>query len=265
MFDVIDRRPPREPYLPPPVRDNRGFWQDGEKEAVAPDEEFKGDDMSSLAHGELELHRERREYMRLAAWEMPLLSKLAKPFNPPQKTHPLRFRYTTYMGEQHPAEPKVVVEFCPSDLPSLSPQQTRKFIKLCGPRYNPGTEIVKMSCESFTTAAENKRYLSDMVDALIAEAQDPKDTFEDVPFDFRHHKEKKKPEFPKEWLLTETRKKILEAKRAGQELEDQRKVDDGKLIDGGVLVEEALKRLPVNAPVMEEVISRGRGKAGRKR
>lgn len=38
------------------------------------DEEFEGDDITSLAHGELEQHREMREYARIAAWEMPLLS-----------------------------------------------------------------------------------------------------------------------------------------------------------------------------------------------
>jgi small subunit ribosomal protein S35 len=32
------------------------------------------DDISSIAHGELEQHREWRHYARLAAWEMPLLS-----------------------------------------------------------------------------------------------------------------------------------------------------------------------------------------------
>jgi len=32
------------------------------------------DDITSLAHGELEQHREMRHYARLAAWDMPLLS-----------------------------------------------------------------------------------------------------------------------------------------------------------------------------------------------
>jgi small subunit ribosomal protein S35 len=34
------------------------------------------EDMGSLAHGELEHHREMRHYARLAAWEMPLLSSM---------------------------------------------------------------------------------------------------------------------------------------------------------------------------------------------
>ena len=38
------------------------------------DEDFEGDDITALGHGELEQHREMREYARIAAWEMPLLS-----------------------------------------------------------------------------------------------------------------------------------------------------------------------------------------------
>jgi len=38
------------------------------------DEEFESDDITSLGHGELEQHREIREFMQYAAWELPLLS-----------------------------------------------------------------------------------------------------------------------------------------------------------------------------------------------
>ena len=41
---------------------------------IAPDEVFRDDDITSLAHAQLDVHREMREYSRLAAWEMPLLS-----------------------------------------------------------------------------------------------------------------------------------------------------------------------------------------------
>lgn len=43
------------------------------------DEEFDGDDISSIAHGQLEQHREFREYARIAAWEMPLLTSMFLP------------------------------------------------------------------------------------------------------------------------------------------------------------------------------------------
>ncbi|KAF8252322.1 hypothetical protein K440DRAFT_504399, partial [Wilcoxina mikolae CBS 423.85] len=143
------------------------------------------DGLTSMAHGELDQHREARHYARIAAYEMPLLSQLATPFVPPPRSRPLRFRYTTYMGEEHPAESKVVVAFKTSDL-FLTVVERRKFVKLVGSRYNPQTKMVKMSCEMFEHQAQNKRYLSDLIDKLLAEARDPTDTFEDIPPDYRH-------------------------------------------------------------------------------
>jgi small subunit ribosomal protein S35 len=84
---------------------------------------------------------------------------------------PLRFRYTTYMGEQHPAEKKVVLEFTPADMPNLTEIQRDKLRKLAGVRYNPESDIIKMSCEMFETQAQNKRYLGDLVDKLLEEAR----------------------------------------------------------------------------------------------
>ena len=65
--------------LPPettPKFEKTGLMALGEidEQGIGPDEPFKGDDISSLAHGELEQHREIREMARIAAWEMPLLS-----------------------------------------------------------------------------------------------------------------------------------------------------------------------------------------------
>ncbi len=97
-------------------------------------------------------------------------AEFAKPFEKPGLDMPLRFRYTSYMGEFHPAERKVVVEFCPSDL-ELSEIQQLKLKKLVGPRYNPETGIVRMSCEMFEHQAQNKRYLGDLVEKLIVEAK----------------------------------------------------------------------------------------------
>ena len=45
-----------------------------EPQDTGEDDLYSGDDITSLAHGELEQHREMREYARIAAWEMPLLS-----------------------------------------------------------------------------------------------------------------------------------------------------------------------------------------------
>lgn len=74
------------------------------------------------------------------------------------------------MGEYHPAEKKVVVEFSPQDF-GLTSQQQLKLKKLAGARYNPEKEWIKMSCESFEHQAQNKRHLAELVEKLVAEAK----------------------------------------------------------------------------------------------
>lgn len=56
--------------------------------------------------------------------------------------------------------------------------------------------------------------------------------FEDVPLDTRHHTFKVKPKFPKEWRMTEERRKFLEDTRQKALLLDQAKTEEGTLIDG---------------------------------
>ncbi|EKG10337.1 hypothetical protein MPH_12618 [Macrophomina phaseolina MS6] len=224
-----------------------GFWMEGEPD-MGEDEEWHGDDITSTGHAELEQQREIREYMRIAAWEMPLLAKYAKPFQPPTNETPLRFRYTTYMGEHHPSERKVVVEFSVPDLPNLTQVQRDKLIKLAGPRYNPDTQVIKMSAEHFDTQAQNKRYLGDVIKDLLDEARNPKDTFADVPFDFRHHKPKVFHQFPKEWALTPERKKHLEQRRRERLEIEQQKREEGLLVDGNHIVQEALTNPVFEAP-----------------
>ncbi|KAK4142090.1 mitochondrial ribosomal subunit protein-domain-containing protein [Dichotomopilus funicola] len=213
------------------------------------EDDFEEDDIMAMGHAKLEEHREFREYARLAVWEMPLLSRLAKPFQPPTEQEILRFRYTTYLGEVHPSDRKVVVEFCPSDVPGLTPAQQLKLKKLAGARFNPEKEIVKMSCERFEHQAQNKRYLGDLVDKLIAAAKDPTDMFEDIPLDTRHHKFKPKIRFPKDWHVTEERKKQLGTIREQALLLDESKRKEGALVDGVRTIQEALN-VRVDGPVL---------------
>ncbi|CAJ2502709.1 Uu.00g101030.m01.CDS01 [Anthostomella pinea] len=225
----------------PKLNRSRSFWNEDEDDTdlitdEMDEDEFDEDDIMSMAHGKLEEFREYREFARIAAWQMPLLSKLARPFEAPTAQEPLRFRYTSYMGEFHPAEKKVVVEFSPRDMP-LNEAQQLKLKKLLGPRFNPETEIAKMSCEQFEHQAQNKRYLGDLVDSLVAQAKDSSDMFDDVPLDTRHHKFKVKPKFPKEWRLTEERKKLIEDTRQKSLLLDQAKEEEGKLINGTEKIE----------------------------
>ncbi|KAK4110070.1 mitochondrial ribosomal protein [Canariomyces notabilis] len=205
------------------------------------EDDFEEDDMLAMGHAKLEEHREFREYARIAVWEMPLLSKLAKPFQPPVGDEVLRFRYTTYMGEFHPADRKVVVEFSPNDLADLTEAQRLKLMKLAGPRYNPEKGIIKMSCERFEHQAQNKRYLGDLIAKMIAAAKDPTDMFEDIPLDTRHHKFKTVIKFPKEWYLTEERRQQLEAQRKQAYLLDEQKRQSGTLVNGVEAIQEGLR------------------------
>lgn len=97
-------------------------------------------------------------------------TEFARPFEPPSANEPLRFRYTSYMGEFHPAEKKVVVEFSPADF-GLTEVEQLKLKKLAGVRYNPEKDTIKMSCESFEHQAQNKLHLAEIVQKLIAEAK----------------------------------------------------------------------------------------------
>ncbi|KAL2016385.1 hypothetical protein VTK56DRAFT_3807 [Thermocarpiscus australiensis] len=246
-----------------PVRPKRdSFWHAEESDTdlitdEVGEDDFEEDDIMALGHAKLEEHREYREYARLAVWEMPLLSKLAKPFQPPAADEILRFRYTTYMGEFHPADRKVVVEFCPKDLRELTEAQQLKLKKLAGARYNPEKDIIKMSCERFEHQAQNKRYLGDLIEKMIAAAKDPTDMFEDIPLDTRHHKFKQQIKFPKEWYLTEERKKQLEEQRRQALLLDEQKRQAGTLVDGVQVIQQAL----LATPAVEERVPVRVGKA----
>ena len=143
-----------------------------------------------------------------------------------------------------------------------------KLIKLVGPRYNPETDIVKMSSEMFETPAQNKRYLGDLVDTLIEEAKDETDTFEDVPLDFRHHKFKPKVEFPEGWKLTREKKARLEEDRKMRLEQEREREVQGKLVEGVRVVEEAMQRLPVrdeSRVLLETQQGRNAGRGGKQR
>jgi small subunit ribosomal protein S35 len=107
-------------------------------------------------------------------------------------------------------------------------------------RYNPSTTTAKLSCELYPTPAQNKRYLGDLLEKLTNEAKDAKDTFEDVPFDFRHHKPKPKHLFPEHWKLTEERRESLEARRQSVLKKEFEKMENGEVVEGAKLIEELL-------------------------
>lgn len=162
------------------------------------------------------------------------------------------------MGESHPAEPKVVMELCSRDLVPkyLSEAQRLTLLKLIGPRYNPETDIIHMSCEKFPARAQNKRYLGDLINTLVKEAKEG-DSFADIPLDLRHHTPSKpKIPFPNSWNMTEERKKQLEAKRAERQQSHRSVVDGNEIAIQAAKTMPALKE-PVN-PAQQRVPVRGR-------
>lgn len=159
------------------------------------------EDMTSLTLDELHEHRELRKYYRKIVYELPNLTEFTQEFSPPNKDEILQFRYTTYFGEDHPAASKVVLEVNLNDL-QLDEATLIKLMKIAGTRVNHDTMRLKMASERFTDPAQNKKYLSDTLDKLIAEAKNTTDTFEDIPLDRRHMKKTRKPGFPKAWLPT---------------------------------------------------------------
>lgn len=76
-----------------PRKVQAGFWAEGEP-TLGVDEDYYGDDITSHGHGELQKQRDIREYARLIAWELPLLSRtsitssISPPFNPTTNTPP---------------------------------------------------------------------------------------------------------------------------------------------------------------------------------
>jgi small subunit ribosomal protein S35 len=72
----LNERFPPEPQRATSTFAPSGLLAMGEEDphGSGDDPEFAGDDITSIAHAELDDHREMREYARLAAWELPLLT-----------------------------------------------------------------------------------------------------------------------------------------------------------------------------------------------
>lgn len=169
---------------------------------------FQFDDLPTPVQDELDTKGEERFYHRIAAYELPLLVKYRQEYKPVDtKENPVTYRYTTYLGEEHPNSKKAVLS-CQTSQLGLSEKQLHKFRLLARTRYNYETDEFKMSSERFNEPLQNARYLHDILQKLIDEAKDlSKETFEDIPLDKRHimaqNLRKKKGvksfKFPEEW------------------------------------------------------------------
>lgn len=169
---------------------------------------FEYDDIPALGHLQLRDHRLQREYNRIAAYELPQLAEFATPFRQRTDKQVVKLRYTTYMGEPHAAESKVVATFKTNALTDLAPEQRHKLRLLAGVRYDHENDTVKISANAFPEAAQNANYIGDVLRNLLTETTNPKgDSFADIPLRTSHvaaRKRRNKPlypqhEFPEAW------------------------------------------------------------------
>ncbi|CAH00955.1 mitochondrial 37S ribosomal protein mS35 [Kluyveromyces lactis] len=168
-------------------------------------DQYQFDDLPSQSQILVHQHREQRFYNRLAAFELPLLAQYRQEYKRPStKTHPVAYRYTTYLGEEHPNSRKVVLSVKTSDL-GLEQRELHKLRLLAKTRYDSTTDTLRMSSDRYEEPAQNAKYLNSILLELLKEAKDLKDDFADVPLDKRHiiarqlRKKKRGYEFPEEW------------------------------------------------------------------
>ncbi|KAH3902036.1 related to 37S ribosomal protein S24, mitochondrial [Saccharomycodes ludwigii] len=169
--------------------------------------EFKYDDLPSPAQDLVHQHREQRFYNRLAAHELPLLVQYRQEYKRPNfKTHPVTYKYTTYIGEEHPNSRKVVLNVKTAEIPGLEPKELHKLRLLAKTRYDSTTDVLKMSSDNYPEPAQNARYLSNILQRLIKEAKNQEDSFSDIPLDTRHitarqlrKRKTNSNKFPMEW------------------------------------------------------------------
>ncbi|KAH9837028.1 mitochondrial ribosomal subunit protein-domain-containing protein, partial [Rhodofomes roseus] len=191
------------------------------------------EDSSAAGHLKLQQHRRVLYYWRLIEHEIPHLVAYRKPFVPPSPATPLVVRSIAYGGEDHPAIRKRTVVVPVARLPLKDEAAIHKFKLLAGTRWTPeppansGVSPLEetqehgyfsISCEDFPVGAQNLKWASDALDRLLTEANNTKDSFEDIPLDTRHIESKQRKEakgdhlygrrrvrpslrdFPKEWL-----------------------------------------------------------------
>ena len=194
---------------------------------------FQDDDLPAGGHIDLQQKRNFLHYLQLIDHDVPRLTAFRKPYVPPTALTPLVVRSVDFAGEEHPMTPKRTAVVPIEHLPLKGDVAFHKAKLLAGPRWTPGPPkdsgyennagskhgYIKISCEDFPEPAMNLKWISDALDRLVAEANEPKaDKYCDLPLDKRHlevktRKAKKgdhrrgregiRPsikDFPKEWL-----------------------------------------------------------------
>lgn len=184
-------------------------------------EKFQYDEYPENAQQIIRDHRDQREYNRIAAYEMPHLSKYRQEYKRAENS-PLKFKFINYLGEsEFKANNKVSLLAKLEDL-GLNEKQQHKFKVLSGTRYNYDTEEIKISLNKHNSSTANAKELSVIFQNLLNEAKDLKDDFSDIPLDKRFFNKQKsndhnkrldryKLKFPEEWKKPENAPKKVKS------------------------------------------------------
>ncbi len=89
--------------------------------------------------------------------------------------------------------------------------------------------------------------------------------FEDIPLDIRHMKPKNimKPEYPKEWYITEERRAELERHRQELRLKDEKLAVQGQLVDGIEQIEQGFVKIAAQRKALPEMVMASKPKGKR--
>jgi len=79
-----------------------------------------------------------------------------------------RFALPPYVS---PGEHRVTVKVALSDIPFENDHEKDIFMEIVGPRYNPKKGDLQLSSEKFASRIENKRYLVDMIEKIVANSR----------------------------------------------------------------------------------------------
>ena len=79
-----------------------------------------------------------------------------------------RFALPPYVS---PGEHRVTVKVALKDIPFENDHEKDIFMEIVGPRYNPKKGDLQLSSEKFASRIENKRYLVDMIEKILANSR----------------------------------------------------------------------------------------------
>ena len=73
--------------------------------------------------------------------------------------------------KHHPADYKIGLVVKIADMGFKSDLERQIFIQMVGPRYNGGRQEVRFTCDKFANRLENKKYVTYLLEKLVAEAK----------------------------------------------------------------------------------------------